>query len=109
MGKYVMDYDWLWTNEPHNDGSPATVLVSISGDGAEKAVRSWLQKLAAESGGITGSGGWVAKLREAAEDRVVLALISGGEDVADGIYWATEEVGEVFARFELKWENLPRT
>lgn len=106
--KYVMDYDWLWTRPPHNDGTSATVRLTVRGAGAGQAAQAWMDELAAEHEGITGRGGWVARLRAASLDDAVVDLVSGGEDVADGIDWATEEAYEVLGRFDLEWENLPR-
>lgn len=106
--EYVMDYDWLWTRPPHNDGTSATVRVTVRGPGAGRAAQAWMDELAAEHDGITGWGGWVARLRSVSLDDAVLDLVSGGEDVADGIDCATEEAFEVLGDFDLEWENLPR-
>lgn len=106
--KYVMDYDWLWTRPPHNDGTSATVRLTVRGAGAGRAVRAWLDRLAAENDGFSGRGGWGARLHECLLDDAVVDLVSGGEDVADGIEDATDEAYAELQIFELEWVNLPR-
>ncbi|WP_406712943.1 FMN-binding negative transcriptional regulator [Trueperella pyogenes] len=120
--RYTVDYDWLWTNPPHNDGSPA-VLRLILTDGpttsARAAAEAWLATLTEFGDGRRGSGGWavdVVKMADkatcqGAHGDVVLDLISGGEDVADGIdAAATEAYEQVIAGSDLgvTWEQLPR-
>ena len=117
--RYEVDYDWLWTNPPHNDGTPATVRMTVT-DGrrnaAAPAVKAWLATLT-PSGDAFVCGGWVArvverqKARSGAPGRVVVGLTSGGEDVADGIQDATEQayahLGEG-TDLGLAWKQLPR-
>lgn len=117
--RYEVDYDWLWTNPPHNDGTPATVRMTVTDgrrDAAAPAVTAWLETLT-PSGDAFVCGGWVARVIERhgvrgdAPGRVVLNLTSGGEDVADGIQDATEQayahLGED-TDLGLSWEQLPR-
>lgn len=111
---YKVDYDWLWSRPPGNDGTPATLLLHLDGKTAEIARSSaarWLSTLAQDSAGIRGSGGWRADLYGLAANRVTLALTSGGEDVADGI---SDAADNAFAQLgaipglTLIWEQLPR-
>ncbi|CAM3851014.1 hypothetical protein [Corynebacterium frankenforstense] len=117
--RYEVDYDWLWTNPPHNDGTPATVRMTVTDgrrDAAAPAVEAWLGTLT-PSGDAFVCGGWVARVIERhgsrgdAPGRVVVDLTSGGEDVADGIQDATEQayahLGEA-TDLGLTWEQLPR-
>ncbi|VEI13804.1 hypothetical protein [Trueperella bialowiezensis] len=110
--RYLMDYDWLWDKPPRNDGSLATVRLTVSGSNARDAVDAWLAQLPADENGIRGRGGWVLTEVPSGNDAetVVLDITSGGEDVADGIYWGTEEAYEALnpAGVTLEWENLPR-
>ncbi len=76
---YRVDYDWLWTNPPHNDGSPATLRIHLqaaaapgtrlidrkrkhvpagdSPEGLETRIRSWWKSLDSDDSGIRGGGG----------------------------------------------------
>lgn len=110
--RYHMDYDWLWTRPPHNDGSLATVRLTVSGNGARRAVDGWFAQLPQDSAGVRGGGGWaVTEVSSAVDGRtVVLDITSGGEDVADGIEWGTGQAFEALdgQGLTFTWENLPR-
>lgn len=110
--RYTMDYDWLWAQPPHNDGSLATVRLTVVGNNARRAVDEWLATMPASENGVRGRGGWVVREIDCGRDteRVVLDITSGGEDVADGIEWGSSEAFEVLdeAGVVLSWENLPR-
>lgn len=110
--QYRMDYDWLWTRPPHNDGSLATVRLTVSGNGARRGVDKWFAQLPKDSGGVRGGGGWAVTEVSSAPDgtAVVLDITSGGEDVADGIEWGTTHAFEALDGhgLTLSWENLPR-
>lgn len=86
--RYQMDYDWLWTQPPHNDGTPATVRVTITGKGARRAVDKWLDQLQPDSRGM---GGWTVR-DVSTSTQVILEITSAGEDVADGIEWGTDSL-----------------
>lgn len=129
--RYRLDYDWLWTDPPHNDGTPATVRLVVA-DGkrikAAAAVEAWLASLPKLGENTYGRGGWTVRLvRTPSEeeksdgvtekrpgdncaDRVCLDLSSGGEDVLDGIEAATAEAYEQVIRntdLSVSWEQLP--
>lgn len=112
--EYLVDYDWLWTRPPHNDGTPATLRLRVT-DGkctsARERVDAWLAEIA-DPDGFHGSGGWAVS-EVAAEDTgsVILLITSGGEDVADGIQDGSEEAFEHLGRgtdLGLAWTQLPR-
>ncbi|MGV3153135.1 hypothetical protein ACEE62_00810 [Corynebacterium sp. 32222D000BW] len=110
--EYQMDYDWLWDNPPHNDGTPATVrLVVTDGerDSAQAALAAFLDSLERTEDGAYVSGGWVAAVRS--QEPLTVDITSGGEDVADGIQDGTERAYEYFGRgtdLGLRWTQLPR-
>lgn len=111
---YAVDYDWLWARPPHNDGTPATVRLTLT-DGrrtiARDAVDAWFASVGASEGGVFGYAGWVVVEKEAKPGRVVLEITSGGEDVADGIDDGTDTVYQEIIRdsdLGVKWEQLPR-
>ena len=105
-----MDYDWLWTQPPHNDGTPATVRVTITGKGARRAVDKWLDQLQPDSRGIRGMGGWTVS-DVSTSTQVILEITSAGEDVADGIEWGTDSLFDALhpADLHFHWKNLPRS
>ncbi|QOR47564.1 FMN-binding negative transcriptional regulator [Trueperella pecoris] len=128
--RYALDFDWLWTNPPHNDGSPA-ILRLILTDGqtttARVAADAWLATLTEFEDGQRGRGGWAvydvvgmgsddgagadSAGAEGECGQVVLDLISGGEDVLDGIdSAATEAYENLIAGTDLgvEWVQLPR-
>ena len=112
--EYTVDYDWLWDNPPHNDGTPATVRLTVTNgqrDDAARRVDAWLESLDSDGEGNYFSGGW--GVREAARDdaQVVLEITSGGEDVADGIEDGTQSAYDYLGEgtdLDLQWEQLPR-
>ncbi len=130
---YSLDYDWLWTNPPHNDGSPACLRVTLISEGepvptsdfspetrsVRELVDAWLQTLSFEEPDLWGEGGWAARVirsdeastARAGENSVELELWSAGEDVADGIEAATRSLYEGVLRgtdVQVTYEQLPR-
>lgn len=107
---YDMDYDWLWAQPPGNDGTTATVRLTVRGADARRVVDAWLDSLPVDSQGLRGEAGWVVERRDAARNRVVVDITSGGEDVADGIYNGTTEAYAALAPagLDLTWLQLPR-
>lgn len=111
-----MDMDWLWDTEsgPGNDGTPATVRLTVRGEGAREAVREWFEELPSDALGSRGMGGWMVQESsdpaKASPDEAQVDITSGGEDVADGIKAGTADAYEALDALglELTWENLPR-
>ncbi|QOQ38036.1 hypothetical protein [Trueperella pecoris] len=112
--KYSVDYDWLWTRPPHNDGTPATVRLTLTdgrGSRAHDAVDAWLASLGPAEDGMYGQAGWVVVEKERRRRSVVLEITSGGEDVADGIDDGTDAAYRAVIEgtdLEVTWEQLPR-
>lgn len=112
--RYALDYDWLWNSPPHNDGSPAAVRMTI-GDGAvdeaRPAVEAWLSSLPSFAAGFYGGGGWATRIVQFRPETAVLEIISGGEDVLEGIDAGTHEAYDQMIRgtdLTVLWEQLPR-
>lgn len=112
--RYVLDYDWLWNNPPHNDGTPAAVRMTV-GDGAEgearPAVEAWLSSLPSIAAGFYGRDGWATRIVQFRPQTAVLEIISGGEDVLEGIDAGTYEAYDQMVRgtdLTVLWEQLPR-
>lgn len=112
--RYQVDLDWLWTQPPHNDGSPATVRLTVRDGVRDRAcsrVASWLSRLPADEQGLHGSGGWTVRIVETCADTVTVDITSAGEDVADGIEAGTESAFDHLAPgtdLGLSWQQLPR-
>lgn len=112
--EYVVDYDWLWTNPPHNDGAPATVRLAVTDgerDQAQPLVDKWLATLERDPAGNYVCGGWGVRVATRDDAHVTLDITSGGEDVADGIQDGTESAFEYLGNgtdLDLQWEQLPR-
>ncbi|AKK10039.1 hypothetical protein [Corynebacterium uterequi] len=104
MGRYRMDYDWLWGK----CRDTATVRLRVTGEAARGAVDAFLAALPADDAGVRGRGGWAVRRTLSAPGVVELEIISGGQDVADGIFYGTDAAYEALKPFEvaLSWENL---
>ena len=79
---------------------------------ASAAVARFLDDLPADDQGMRGRGGWAAIPRPelAGATSRVLDLVSGGEDVADGLQEAAEAAFESLSTtpaIRLQWEQLP--
>lgn len=112
--RYALDYDWLWNNPPHNDGRPATLRMTV-GDGAtdeaRPAVEGWLSSLPSFAAGFYGWDGWAARIVQFRPQVAVLEIISGGEDVLEGIDAGAYEAYDQMIRgtdLTVLWEQLPR-
>ncbi|STC69165.1 hypothetical protein [Corynebacterium pilosum] len=111
---YRMDYDWLWgspeTGGPGNDGSSATVRLTVTGPNARNAVMQWFDDLRPDEFGLRSRGGWLVTEMKWEPEEVIVDITSGGEDVADGIEDGTTEAFDVLSPFgvQFEWEQLPR-
>lgn len=116
---YRVNLDWLWGIPPGNDGTPATVRAVLEGTGACALAQAWLESLSADDNGNRGEGGWGAQLVHAGEysRRAILAIISAGEDVADGIEDGTDNLycflvervrGRAEPELSVEWQELDR-
>ncbi|MFC5281589.1 hypothetical protein ACFPGO_06880 [Arcanobacterium canis] len=121
--RYHVDYDWLWTNPPHNDGTPATLRLTVT-DGekslARQAVDHWFSTLTLFPGGDRGQGGWAVSEvvpspsqndETTAKTSIVLDIIAGGEDVLDAIAQAAESAYTTMisgSDLVVTWQQLPR-
>lgn len=116
---YRVNLDWLWGTPPGNDGTPATVRAVVTGGEACALAQAWLESLSTDEDGNRGEGGWGAQLVHVDElsRRAILAITSAGEDVADGIEDATDNlycflVEQVRSLAEpelnLEWQELER-
>ena len=119
LTRYHVNLDWLWGTPPGNDGTPATVRAVLEGTGACALAQAWLESLSADEDGHRGEGGWGAQLVHAEEHsrRVILAITSAGEDVADGIEDGTDNLfcflaeqvrGLAEPELNLEWQELER-
>ncbi|WP_053071013.1 hypothetical protein [Corynebacterium pilosum] len=85
---YRMDYDWLWgspeTGGPGNDGSSATVRLTVTGPNARNAVMQWFDDLRPDEFGLRSRGGWLVTEMKWEPEEVIVDITSGGEDVATG-------------------------
>lgn len=108
-----VDLEWLWGTDP--EGPVATLRLRVDHDDAavaSAAVARFLDDLPADDQGMRGRGGWAAIPRPelAGATSRVLDLVSGGEDVADGLQEAAEAAFESLSTtpaIRLQWEQLP--
>ncbi|ADH92276.1 hypothetical protein EBF03_02545 [Arcanobacterium haemolyticum] len=85
--RYKLDYDWVWS---HNSLGTRTLRLIIKDDDPAKlrtAVTSYIRSLPTDANGIAGRGGWAIypNVNESTPNAIVIDIVSGGEDVADGI------------------------
>lgn len=110
---YKPDYDWFWGGKPGNDGTQATLRMTVRGDmrAAGRAVDVWLAGLSTDNRGVRGEGGWRVDEVSRDEEAIVLDITSGGEDVADGVLYGAESAFEAIAgvpHITVAWKQLPR-
>lgn len=107
---YELDYSWLSTDAPDNDGSSATVRMTVTGDNARQGVMTWFDDLPMDDLRVRGRDGWMVKEIQWNETKVIVDITSGGEVVADGIAAGTGEAFDVLEPLglNLEWEQLPR-
>ncbi|MGV9197187.1 hypothetical protein ACTOVL_08365 [Arcanobacterium canis] len=121
--RYQLDYDWLWTNPPHNDGTPAVLRLTVT-DGKESvarlAVERWFSTLTAFDEDSYGRGGWAVSEvtppsssdgETTAEKTIVLDIIAGGEDVLEAIDDAADSAYVTMISgtdLAVTWQQLPR-
>ncbi|WP_296136664.1 hypothetical protein [uncultured Tessaracoccus sp.] len=108
LDPYRIDHDWLWgRDEPDGVAVLRCVVTDEDPGRAAEAVAAFLESLPADEHGMRGRGGWAAV---PVEGENAVDLVSGGEDVADGIEWAAEEAHAFFSRFGvggLEWVQGP--
>ncbi|WIM67651.1 hypothetical protein QP027_11285 [Corynebacterium breve] len=107
---YEVDYAWLATDAPGNDGSSATVRMTVTGDSARQGVMTWFDDLPMDDLRVRGRDGWMVKEIQWNETKVIVDITSGGQHVADGIAAGTTEAFEILEPLglDLTWEQLPR-
>lgn len=106
--RYVVDYDWLWQRQ--DPTAAATLRVSVSHatpQVAAQALCRLLESLPSDAGGVRGSGGWA--VYPVAGNPCALDLVSGGQDVADGIQAGADAVFDALAPVDgigLTWHQV---
>lgn len=110
---YEPDYDWFWGRKPGNDGTQATLRMTVSGEPAviRKAVAAWISTLSTDSNGVRGEGGWRVDEVSREAEAIQLDITSGGEDVADGVIAGAESAVASLKHVDgiaVTWEQLPR-
>ncbi|MDO5033986.1 MAG: hypothetical protein Q4E01_01155 [Actinomycetaceae bacterium] len=123
---YRLDYDWLWSKPPHNDGSVAKLRVILEASSKideevpsaaglqlslQNVVREWLESLPYSAPPVWGAGGWAASVVEEEPRRVVVEVWSAGEDVADGIEDAARSLYDAVLQgraVSAVYEQVPR-
>ncbi|MBW3068655.1 hypothetical protein CWT12_02340 [Actinomyces sp. 432] len=106
--RYTVDYDWLWRREDPTARATLRLVVSHRSPRlAARAVERLLARLPAGSGGTRGSGGWV--VLPVPDDPCALDIVSGGQDVADGIQSGADAIYDALIPLEnlsLSWHEL---
>lgn len=110
---WQLDLDWLWQTPPGNDGSPATLQVDVFGPEAARAATAWLASLPLDNNGVRGRAGWRADPASQPDsvEHATLLLTSAGEDVADGLEAAADDIYQALAAghgLTVRWTPLPR-
>lgn len=110
---WTPDLGWLWGSGVEDPVATLRLHVQHPDpDLLEAAVTRLLGSLRSDSNGVHGQGGWAVHPRPglAAPGAAVLDLVSGGQDVADGIEAAAEAAFESLTLTKgvrLRWEQLP--
>lgn len=110
---YSPDYNWLWGSKVEDPIATLRVRVTASdSEGAREAVQGYFASLPADENGVHGEGGWAAYHRRDLSDDTheVIDLVSGGEDVADGIEAAADSLYnhlKADTALGIEWEQLP--
>lgn len=110
---YKPDYDWFWGQKPGNDGTQATLRMTVSGDPdiIGTAVAAWISSLSTDSNGVRGEAGWRVDEVSREAEAIQLDITSGGEDVADGVIEGAESAVASLKHVDgisVTWEQLPR-
>lgn len=110
---WTPDFDWLWGSGVEDPVATLRLHVQHPDpDLVEASVTRFVGGLSSDSNGVRGSGGWAVHPRPelSTPGIAVLDLVSGGQDVADGIEAAADAAFESMTRTKgvrLRWEQLP--
>ncbi|WJY69088.1 hypothetical protein [Corynebacterium auris] len=87
----------------HDDTTPETVRLTVTGDSARQAALEWLEDLPADPLGTRGRDGWMVKEIATTQDTVVLDIRS-----ADRLDEATTEAVDVLKALgcDVQWERV---
>lgn len=107
--RYQPDYDWLWETIE----APAILRCTIEGSPEDLALLDRaIDALEQDDQGIRGWGGWALESYPPSNPRQrVVDLVSGGQDVAESLIDAAEELYSYLARpreMTVTWQQLPR-
>ncbi|MGF3056658.1 hypothetical protein [Microbacterium sp. YY-01] len=110
--RYTIDLEWVWGPENRHLEGIATVRATVSDPAAGLAAqktRTWLKRLRRDDETSWISGGWAASIRQQDAVSIVLDLTSGGQDVAESLSDAVEQLQDAVltGATTIRWEPQP--
>ncbi|MBE6485153.1 MAG: hypothetical protein E7Z96_10410 [Actinomycetaceae bacterium] len=106
--RYALDYEWMWDRRRETDVATLRVVAHHQDPRiARAAILTFLNGLPTDDNGVRGRGGWAAY--PVANRENALDLVSGGQDVADGIESAADDAFEALSAWPgltLTWQQL---
>jgi len=108
--RYVVDYDWLWQrHDPTARAVLRAVVSHVSPDVAHSTLDRFIASLPADSRGVRGRAGWAVFPVDTDCGAAAVDIVSGGEDVADGIQSGADAVFDALTQVDgvsITWHQL---
>lgn len=110
--RYQIDRNWVWGARNRRLRGVATVRATVSNPNpgvATRRVEDWLATIENGEGDHRWGGGWSVSVHSRAATEVELDLTSGGEDVADSLQYAVDELQDAVLDDDttIDWQPQP--